>query len=152
MVLSWLVTGIGLRFGSYWAALVLLSGFVFIAPVLAIGLYSISRQLGRGQAPSLSRCVAESRKALGTALVFVIALGFTRWIGAKSRWQLLGIGALWVALTIAFEVGLGRAVLNFDWTRILADYDLSHGGLLGLGLLAMLFMPLLAARIRGRRK
>ena len=89
---------------------------------------------------------------IGTALVFVIALGFTRWIGAKSRWQLLGIGALWVALTVAFEVGLGRAVLHFVWTRILADYDLSHGGLLGLGLLAMLFMPLLAARIRGRRK
>ena len=88
---------------------------------------------------------------IGAALVFVIALGFTRWIGAKSRWQLLGIGALWVALTVAFEVGLGRAVLHFDWTRILADYDLSRGGLMGFGLLAMLFMPLLAARIRGRR-
>jgi hypothetical protein len=89
---------------------------------------------------------------IGTALVFVIALGFARWIGAQSRWQLLGIGALWVALTVAFEVGLGRAVLHFDWTRILADYDLSRGGLMGFGLLAMLFMPLLAARIRGRSK
>ena len=89
---------------------------------------------------------------IGTAIVCVIALGFTRWIGAHSRWQLLGIGALWVALTVAFEVALGRAVLHFDWARILADYDLSRGGLMGFGLLAMLFIPLLAARIRGRSK
>jgi len=74
VILSWLVTGVGLRFGNYWAALVLLSGFVFIAPVLAIGLYSISRQLGRGLVPSLSRCVAESRRTLGTALVFALCL------------------------------------------------------------------------------
>jgi hypothetical protein len=87
----------------------------------------------------------------GSALIFVIALAFIRWIGAQSRRQLLGIGALWVALTIAFEVGLGRAVLHLDWARILADYDLSRGGLMGFGLLAMFFMPLLAARIRGCR-
>jgi hypothetical protein len=86
---------------------------------------------------------------IGSALIFVIALGFIRWIGTQSRRQLLGIGALWVALTIAFEVGLGRAVLHLDWARILADYDLSRGGLMGFGLLAMFFIPLLAARIRG---
>jgi len=74
MLLSWLVTGIGLRLGSYWAALVLLSGFVFVAPVLALGLYSISRQLERGRVPSLSRCLVESRKTLGTVMVFALAL------------------------------------------------------------------------------
>lgn len=37
VVLSWIVTGIGWQYGSYWAALILLSGFVFVAPVLAIG-------------------------------------------------------------------------------------------------------------------
>lgn len=74
VLLSWLVTGIGLRYGSYWAALILLSGFVFVAPVLAIGLYSISRQLARGTTPSLATCIAELRKVLGTAMVFAIAL------------------------------------------------------------------------------
>lgn len=87
---------------------------------------------------------------IGTTIIFVIALAFTRWIGAWSRRQLLGIGALWVVLTVAFEVGLGRAVLHLDWTRILADYDLSRGGLMGFGLLAMFLIPLLAARIRSR--
>jgi hypothetical protein len=89
---------------------------------------------------------------IGTAIIFAIALAFTRWIGAETRRQLFGIGALWVALTVAFEVWLGRAVLHFDWARILADYDLSRGGLMGLGLLAMFFIPLLAARICGQSR
>lgn len=74
LLLSWLVTGVGFKYGSYWAALILLSGFVFVAPVLAIGLYSISRQLARGKPPTLSCCLQELRKTLGTAMVFAIAL------------------------------------------------------------------------------
>lgn len=74
VILSWLVTGIGLRLGTYWSVLVLLSGFVFIAPVLALGLYSISRQLELGLAPSLRRCLDEQRRSLGTAMVFALAL------------------------------------------------------------------------------
>lgn len=74
VMLSWLVTGIGLKLGSYWVALVLLSGFVFIAPVLALGLYSISRQLERGLPPSLARCRVEMGKSLGTAMVFALAV------------------------------------------------------------------------------
>ena len=38
VALSWCVTAIGLKMGSYWAVLVLLSGFVFVAPVLALRL------------------------------------------------------------------------------------------------------------------
>lgn len=85
-VLSWLVTGIGLKFGSYWAALILLSGFVFIAPVLALGLYSISRQLQRGAAPSLARCLADLRRSVGTAMVIALALMvvFLVWARAGS--------------------------------------------------------------------
>lgn len=84
--LSWVVTGIGLRMGSYWAVLVLLSGFVFVAPVLALGLYSISRQLGAGLKPSLGRCFGEQRRGLGTAMVFALALlvVFLVWARAGS--------------------------------------------------------------------
>ena len=84
--LSWVVVGIGLKLGSYWAVLILLSGFVFVAPVLALGLYSISRQLGRGLQPSLRRCVSEQRRSLGTAMVFALALlvVFLVWARAGS--------------------------------------------------------------------
>ena len=84
--LSWIVVGIGLKMGSYWAVLVLLSGFVFVAPVLALGLYSIRRQLGRGLRPSLWRCFGEQRRGLGTAMVFALALlvVFLVWARAGS--------------------------------------------------------------------
>lgn len=73
-LLSAIITGIGVKLGSYWAALILLSGFVFVAPVLALGLYSISRQLELGLAPTVSRCLFELRRSIGTAMVFALAL------------------------------------------------------------------------------
>jgi len=84
--LSWAVVGVGLKMGSYWAVLILLSGFVFVAPVLALGLYSISRQLGRGLRPSLRQCFGEQRRSLGTAMVFALALlvVFLVWARAGS--------------------------------------------------------------------
>jgi len=85
------------------------------------------------------------------ALIFVITLAFTRWMGARTKAQLLGIGLLWVALTVTFEFGLGMGVLHYNLSRMLSDYDLSRGGLMVFGLLAMLFTPLLAARVRGHR-
>jgi hypothetical protein len=86
---------------------------------------------------------------IGTLLIFLVALAFIRWINARQRTALIWIGLLWVVLTVLFEVGLGRGALGYDWDRILIDYDLSRGGLMGFGLLAMLFIPLLAARLRG---
>ncbi len=84
--LSWGVTLVGLKVGSYWAVLILLSGFVFVAPVLALGLYSISRQLGRGLKPSLRRCFSAQRRGLSTAMVFALALlvVFLVWARAGS--------------------------------------------------------------------
>ena len=84
----------------------------------------------------------------GTALIFLVALLFRRWLNLTDTRRLLLVGALWVALTILFEVGLGRLVLGYSWSRIAQDYDLHRGGLMGLGLIAMLFIPLAAARLR----
>ena len=84
VLLSWLVTGIGLKFGTYWSALILLSGFVFVAPLLALGLYSISRQLGEGKPPSIARSIDSMKKSLGTAMVFALALLVLFLIWARS--------------------------------------------------------------------
>lgn len=86
VALSWAVAGLALRLGGYWVVLALLSGFVFVAPVLALGVYSISRQLERGERPSLRRCVAEQRRGFGTAMVFALVLlvVFLVWARAAS--------------------------------------------------------------------
>lgn len=125
VLLSWTITGIGLKFGTYWSVLILLSGFVFVAPVLALGLYSISRQLERGRSPSLSRCFAEQSRTFGTTMVFALALlvVFLVWARAGSMihiffpvqsnpdWRKLAaflaigsaVGSIFVLLTFMFS-------------------------------------------------
>jgi hypothetical protein len=61
-------------------------------------------------------------------IFFALALAFVRWIGATRTSQLLEVGALWLVLTVAFEVSFGRLVLGYSWERIRSDYDLSEGG------------------------
>jgi uncharacterized membrane protein len=61
--------------GSQWFMLAMLGGFVFLAPLTCIGLYSISAQLERGQAPQLARCLrAALKRHFGNEMVFAIAL------------------------------------------------------------------------------
>lgn len=72
--LSVAVSALAWLLGSYVLVLAMLSGFVFVAPLLATGLYSISRQLQRGETPSLGRSLKRMRLALRDALVFALVL------------------------------------------------------------------------------
>jgi hypothetical protein len=85
----------------------------------------------------------------GMAIIFAITWAGIRWLAPRDRPACLAIGALWVALTVAFEIALGRLGFGYGWSRILEDYDPTRGGLMLLGLAAMLFTPLAAARLRG---
>jgi len=85
---------------------------------------------------------------IGSLLIFGVACLFIRWIAARTKGQLLGVGVVWVVLTVLFEIGLGRLVLGLPWERITEDYDVTRGGFMGLGLLFMAVSPLLAARVR----
>lgn len=85
----------------------------------------------------------------GMLLILAVAYAFIRWIRAGTTTTLLLIGLLWVALTIAFEFGLGLFVLGYSWDRMVEDYDLTRGGFLSLGMIVLLLSPLIAARLRG---
>lgn len=86
----------------------------------------------------------------GSLLIFGVVWVFVRWIAAVTRLQLLGVGLLWVVLTVLFEIALGRYALGLSWDRIAEDYDVARGGLLGFGLLFMAAAPTLAAKLRRR--
>jgi hypothetical protein len=85
----------------------------------------------------------------GILIILTIAYFFVGWMRAKNTRQLFFVGLLWVVLTLAFEISLGR-LLNLSWTRILSDYDILNGGLMPLGLLFMIFAPLSAAKLRNK--
>ncbi len=88
---------------------------------------------------------------IGSVLIFLIALFTIRWLKARTVGSYLGVGLFWVLMTIGFEVILGRLVMQVSWERIYSDYDLANGGLMGLGLTAMLFSPIVAGWLRGER-
>jgi hypothetical protein len=87
----------------------------------------------------------------GSVLILAIAYLCVDWIRAGTMGRLGAVGAGWVALTLTFEVSLGRLILGYSWERLLADYDVARGGLLPFGLLLMAMSPLFAAWARGRR-
>jgi len=72
--LSWLVSLLALGLGSWVMLLSLLSGFVFIGPLLAIALYAISWQLENGRVPTFDRSFAEAKERLGDGMVFALIL------------------------------------------------------------------------------
>jgi uncharacterized membrane protein len=89
-LLSAAVSAIGWRYGSGWMLLVLLSSFIFVAPVLAIGLYAISAQLARGERPSLRHCLFEVKRRAGDQLVYsliLMVIGLV-WVRAGSGVQI----------------------------------------------------------------
>jgi hypothetical protein len=84
----------------------------------------------------------------GAFIVLAIATLFIRWLHASRVSQLLGVGVLWSALTLGFEIVLGRIVLGYSWAQIATDYNLMQGGLMSFGLVWLAASPLLAAKIR----
>jgi uncharacterized membrane protein len=61
--------------GSQWFMFSMLGGFVFLAPLTCIGLYAISAQLERGQAPLMTRSMrAAFNRHFGNEMIFALAL------------------------------------------------------------------------------
>jgi hypothetical protein len=83
---------------------------------------------------------------IGSALILGVAVLLIHWIRPSSDRDLLMIGAMWLALTLAFEFGLGYA-LGRPWSALVADYDLTRGGLLSIGMVVLALSPCIAARI-----
>jgi hypothetical protein len=83
----------------------------------------------------------------GSILILFIAWLTARWLDARTFKGQLQIGVLWVALMLGFEFGAGLAVGN-SMRRMLAEYDLFRGGLMGVGFMVLLFAPALGARMR----
>jgi uncharacterized membrane protein len=62
------------KLGGYVLLISALSGFVFVAPMLAFGLYAVSRQLCEGKHPDIGHTILAIKKPLGNAMVFTLIL------------------------------------------------------------------------------
>ena len=100
--------------------------------------------------PDVEFAVRQLSVLTGALVIFAITWLCLRWLRLRTAGEALGVGGLWVALTLLFEMGVGR-LMGLGWDRILADYDLLHGGLMPLGLLAMAVTPWTVRWLQSRR-
>lgn len=110
VMISYLVSFMAYKLGSYILLLSTLSGFVFIAPVLAIGLYSISCQIQRGDKPVLGRCLQDGIKHLSNEMIFAVIMLviFLVWARAASMVHIFypeNSDPAWSELLLFFGVG-----------------------------------------------
>jgi len=122
MLISYIVTFAAWSMGSYMMLFALLSGFFFIGPVLAIGLYSISCQLQEGKQPHLGYCLREGRRHIGNGLVFafILLIVFLIWARAASMVHIFfpeqahpALNELIVFLSVGTTVGAFFSMIIF---------------------------------------
>ena len=85
----------------------------------------------------------------GSAIILIISWLAVPWLGASTNGQLFGIGFLWLALMLAFEIAFGRLVFSASWQRLASDFDFRKGGLLSIGMLILFAAPFLTAKLHG---
>jgi uncharacterized membrane protein len=70
--------------GGWVLLIAMLTGFVFVAPLLAFALYSVSRQLYQGGQPSLRQTLRAVRRPFANAMVFGLALLIVFMVWARA--------------------------------------------------------------------
>lgn len=80
--------------------------------------------------------------ALAT-LVLLITWVSLPWIKPASMADSWRIGAMWLAMTLAFEFGAGHYLFETPWPALFADYNVLAGRLWILVLIATLTSPAL---------
>lgn len=86
MLISVFITYVAYTAHSIVLAIALTAGFFFLGPIIAIGLYSLSRQISNRVEPQFLRCLREGKKNLGNEMVlsFMFLIIFLIWARAAS--------------------------------------------------------------------
>lgn len=104
---------------------------------------------GLRQAVLVPRLGEQTAHQIGSVIVAgiisVIVIWFVRRLGPTAS-EALTIGILWVAMTIAFEIGFFRFGMGEPWGRLVQDYNIVRGRLWLLVLIVQLVTPYLVVR------
>ena len=89
------------------------------------------------------------------AIVLLVARATIRWIAPASSREALGVGVLWLVLTLAFEFLAGHYLFGTTWEQIVREYDVGAGRIWVLVPIVTLLSPRWAwgrvCRSRGAR-
>jgi len=150
-LVSVLIAFMAWKLGGFVLLLSALSGFVFVAPMLAFGLYAVSRQLCEGKTPDLAATIRAIKRPLGNSMVYTIVLLviFLLWaragmmvqvffpMGGEPEWGhvvtflLIGsaVGSIFAAVSFAASVFSLPMLANRDIDVITAVISSINGAL-----------------------
>lgn len=81
-------------------------------------------------------------------IIMLVSFYAVSWLGPGSDLYYLGIGTIWVMMTLGFEYGTGYFLLGLSFQEISQVFDLAGGNLFAIVLLVTLLAPMFLARIR----
>jgi hypothetical protein len=82
-------------------------------------------------------------------LITLLSWAAIGWVHPTTPAQAAAVGALWLVLTLVFELGFGHFVAHKTWPELLADYNILGGRIWLLVLLTTTAAPYLLGRLRG---
>jgi hypothetical protein len=83
------------------------------------------------------------------AAILLLAWLTAGWMAPATAHDAWLIGALWAALTLAFEFLAGHYLFGNPWSRLLADYNILRGRIWILVLMTTAIAPWLVAQSTG---
>ncbi len=88
-----------------------------------------------------------------STLTMCILAGIYVWVLSgylklQSSGQAIGVGLMWLVMTIMFETILGRYVLGNPWSQVFRDYNILEGRVWGLFLLWLTVAPYVFYKVR----
>ena len=96
-------------------------------------------------APRLGTTLAQAVSTMVlSVLVFIAGSLAMPWIGPATVRDAWAIGAIWVALTVAFEFLGGHFIFGRPWRILLADYNIFAGRIWVVVLAVTLLTPVLS--------
>lgn len=109
------------KLGRFALLATLLSGFVFVAPLICVGLYCVSRNLERGRTPVLGDSFVLAKRVLGQAGVYALGQGVIVLLWSRAGMMVGALSpitegdqrAIWEFLAIGTLVGAVFAGLTF---------------------------------------
>jgi hypothetical protein len=127
---------------------VYLTYFVAWFPLVIIAIANATiRQVG------YAKYVSELAAHQISTVTISILLGFYVWVLSnffklQSPSQAIGVGLMWLVMTVLVEFGFGYYVLGDPWSRLLHAYNILEGRVWGLFVLWVALSPYVFYRLR----
>ena len=112
VAMSYAITAATWWFGNMGLYLALISGFVFLGPILALNLYGISIQRQQNQTPTLGKSFRQVRSCIGDMLTFTVIMivVFLVWARAANLIYIFYPVNEWHLENVLLFFGVGSSV------------------------------------------